>query len=395
MPIVADVEDLAIAEFLLVLSLTSKTGKLSVRHGENKVLLALREGAIVYAASPAVRERLGSVLVNRGLVTEGELNTALKVQRELTTPSLLGNILVEMGALDQDALRDAIKSQFENVISELLTWDGGVMVFERIEIPDLGEIHVDPAEVLVGIGVETDNLVVQSLSRLEMDRSSDRPEQPETPFVPPIMTAVTDEELPEESAETAPEPVPTVEDMGGEVMRSLLEEMESISVSLTAEMTLAIMGSASEVAERALLFLVQPDSLSGIGGFGPGRDGNQITGRGVRLPHHRESIFAQVIGSGSPHVGPVEETEGNRTLLDELGGTPASEAMVVPMSFQDRVVAVLYADSGAEAGALGPLNVVTATMEHVAEMLGQEGGGPGAEWRFKVQREEEQVAAGE
>ena len=39
MPIMADVDDLAIAEFLLMMSLTSKTGKLSVRHGENKVLL--------------------------------------------------------------------------------------------------------------------------------------------------------------------------------------------------------------------------------------------------------------------------------------------------------------------------------------------------------------------
>jgi hypothetical protein len=130
-PIVADIKDLAPAEFLMALSMTSKTGKLSSVWEGHKTLLVLREGSIVYAASPTVRERLGSMLVNRGLVSEEQLLAALQLQESEKEAGLLGSILVDMGAVSREQLTEVVQGQFESVLSELLSWDPSTSIRQR------------------------------------------------------------------------------------------------------------------------------------------------------------------------------------------------------------------------------------------------------------------------
>ena len=95
MAIVADIEDLAAAEFLLMLSANQKSGKLTGISDENKLMVAFRQGSIVYAGSTAVRERVGSILVSRKMITEEQLQEAIARQKAATGVNHLGNILVE------------------------------------------------------------------------------------------------------------------------------------------------------------------------------------------------------------------------------------------------------------------------------------------------------------
>ncbi len=377
MPIIADIVDLSASEFLLMLSLASKTGKLSAVYEGRKVLLVIREGTIEYAASPAVRERLGSALVTRGLITQGELNTALQIQRDSSEPQLLGNILVDVGAVSRTALREVIQGQFEEVIRELMDWDGGVMVFECMDIPDLGAIQVNPADVLVGIGIETDHLLVQSLAREEEERAADGGRRPH-PSVPPLRTqAETAEAV--TKPECAVEHVPPADPEAHEAARSLLREIREMSVALTAEMTLAILGSTSEVAQRGVLFLVHPGCLVGAGGFGPGRDGHQLSGRRLRIPIGPTSLFTAVLESGDPYRGPVETTPGNQPLLDELGEPPPSDALVVPVRAGEQVVAVLYADGGPEGCLLESIDTIGHAVSAVGRALSEDARSGGVE----------------
>ena len=69
--IIADFDDLAPAELLLVLSLSRRTGRVTAARDDQKIVLTLRNGSIVYAASPAIRERLGDILVKRILEAIG------------------------------------------------------------------------------------------------------------------------------------------------------------------------------------------------------------------------------------------------------------------------------------------------------------------------------------
>lgn len=347
MSIVSDVEDLAPAEFLLMLSVHSKSGKLSAVRGKDKVFLALDEGSIVYAAAPMVGERIGNVLVGRGLVTEEQLAEALERQRDDPDAGLLGTVLMDMGVLEVDDLAAAVHSQFENVLRELLAWRSGVMVFERGEIPSLGAIHVNPADVLIGLDHDVEPLLMESLGRLGRKPGED-----------------------ERAAEGGHDPAPGQGPRAKSAeVRSMLQEMEGQAVSLTAEMTLNLLRSAAEVAERALVFLAYPGFFQGVGGFGAGLERRRLSGRRLRLVRDPGLVLSRVSEAVMTCRGPIPRDPANEPLLKELGGSAPEEAAVVPLVVKDRVVALVYVDDGPSGGPLGSLTSLESAVAEVAGLL--------------------------
>jgi len=173
--IIADIRDLDPAELLLVVSMTRKTGRLSATSDDQKILLAFRKGSIVHATSPAVRERLGSILVDRGVISEDNLLRALERQGQQLEPKLLGTVLVEMGLASPAAIQQAVLFQYEAVIRQLLAWDRGDMTFQVADVADLGAVPVDPAEVLVCIGQQGRSPMVKTLVRAALARTQGPP----------------------------------------------------------------------------------------------------------------------------------------------------------------------------------------------------------------------------
>lgn len=171
MAIIADIRDLDPAELLLVVSMTRKTGRLSATRDDQKILLAFRKGSIVHATSPAVRERLGSILVDRGVISEDNLLRALERQGQQLEPKLLGTVLVEMGLASPATVQQAVLFQYEAVIRQLLAWDRGEMSFQVTDVADLGAVPVDPAEVLVCIGQQARSPMVKALVRAALART--------------------------------------------------------------------------------------------------------------------------------------------------------------------------------------------------------------------------------
>ncbi len=348
MAIIADIEDLAPAEFLLMLSLNRKSGKLTVVRGEHKALVAFRNGSIVYAASTAVRERIGTMLVNRKLVTEQDLLAALAQQEREPGVKHLGSILVEMGAITASDLEQVVRSQFQKVLAELLSWHQGVMTFARMEIPDLGAVHVSAREILLDMGFETEQLVLGSMSELEDSRRELAHRQAGRPAAG---------SLPLASQHAEPTDSSTIEE-ADTVVRTMMEEMRTLSVSLTAEATLAVLTRAAEVVDRAVLVLVFVDYFGGVGGFGVERDGesSELVVRQLVVPRDHESVFARVVREGCSYRGPLESTVANQHLVEHLGGAIPDEVVAVPMAVDGRVVAVLYGDTAPANHAIGPLD---------------------------------------
>ena len=89
MTITADLEDLALADFMMLLAQSQKTGQLTIEKGNERLKLAFRNGDIVYAASTGVRETVGAMLVRRGLISDEQLETALEVQKHQEGATLL------------------------------------------------------------------------------------------------------------------------------------------------------------------------------------------------------------------------------------------------------------------------------------------------------------------
>jgi hypothetical protein len=245
-----------------------------------------------------------------------------------------------MGAVTREDLTRVIRNQFESVVRELTGWRSGVMVFTTCDVPDLGAVHVEPSELLTGLGLETDGLL-----KVAPERPAEASEGPE---------------------EVAPTPPASVVD---DPRRSLLEEMRAPSVTVTAEMTLGILGAAGQVAERGILFLASPDGLNGIGGFGLGRGGRPLSGRRLRLPRSGASILSRALEIGSACRGPLEEGAGTEALVEELGGAPERDVVAVPLVLEGATVAVLYMDGGSANERVGDPAAVEAAMAEVATAL--------------------------
>jgi hypothetical protein len=64
-------------------------------------------------AQPAPYRRIGTILVEKGLITEAQLELALVEQRETERP--LGEICVERFALDRLSLADALAEQWDEI----------------------------------------------------------------------------------------------------------------------------------------------------------------------------------------------------------------------------------------------------------------------------------------
>ncbi|MFV2072074.1 MAG: DUF4388 domain-containing protein [Thermoanaerobaculales bacterium] len=334
MTIRADIEDLAVAELMLMLALNRKTGRLTIEHDEDCVKAAFRDGAIVYAASTGVREAVGAMLVRRGLITDQELEKALEEQQRSTNIALLGNILADMGALSRADLEGVVYIQFQNALREALSWKHGSAIFEVVEVPDLGAVHVDAREIVLEIGLSTEQLVLDGVAEADADAG-------------PV-----DQQDKEEAA------------------RLMLADLQGMSLAITSEMAAVLLGHAARLVGRAVLFAVYQDVLSVVGGFGleDGDSPSPVAGRILELSS-TDSVFSWVIDEGRSYRGRLKESAGNRPLMELLGEKAPAEVVAVPVIVDGQVTAVLYGDAGPGEGPIGSIGDLERAVARVAREM--------------------------
>jgi len=124
MSLVGRLEDLALPDIFQIISLSKKTGTLVVRSRRGTGMVVFKDGQVIQAASDSIRDSLGNILVSQGMLDEAALSKALAFQkREPDKP--LGMILTDMGAVAAQTLQSVIRKQIEEIIYDLLDWEGG------------------------------------------------------------------------------------------------------------------------------------------------------------------------------------------------------------------------------------------------------------------------------
>jgi diguanylate cyclase (GGDEF)-like protein/PAS domain S-box-containing protein len=142
-------EEVPLADFVRTLTNLRKTGKLSITRFRESGFVLFRAGRIVSAGSTSMREALGSLLISRSLITEGQLEEALAMQRASERGRRLGEILVEMGAIRGEVLRSLVRQQTEVVLNELLRWKQGRFEFEPTDIEARDELEAELSGLLL------------------------------------------------------------------------------------------------------------------------------------------------------------------------------------------------------------------------------------------------------
>jgi hypothetical protein len=335
--ITADIEDLAVTEFMMMLAQNLKTGQLTVERGDDRVMLAFRKGSMVYATSTGVRETVGAMLVRRGLIDNEQLQEALQLQQRTETVALLGEILVGMEAVGTDDLHHVVYLQFQNVVREVLTWSKGSAEFVSMDVPELGEVRVDPREIILEEGFITERLLLGGA--VENDDVTRRPEPA---------------------------------DQSSRLLAALSKIREN-SMVITAEMAAAILDGAQDLVQRGALFAVYEDALGIVGGFEVGGDSSSLTKAGHRVARllGEDSVFAWVIDEGRSYRGKLREGAGNRPLRELLGEGQPDEVIAVPVIVDGRVAAVFYGDNGIDGGPIGHTSDLERVVAGVAREMGR------------------------
>ncbi|MGA7122689.1 MAG: DUF4388 domain-containing protein [Polyangiaceae bacterium] len=140
-----DLAIIPIGAALQLLQVESKTGVMVVGDGKTEITICLREGLIdLVQARGAGREfRLGRYFVERGLVTEDDIDRILRESQpphsdhQSTARRLLGDLLVDAGRVTRDQLLDALARQSNELVYEVLRWPAGRFDFRREHPPPL------------------------------------------------------------------------------------------------------------------------------------------------------------------------------------------------------------------------------------------------------------------
>ena len=123
--------DFSFADILQLISLQRKTGVLTLKNEGNVVTISFLDGNIIGSSSLSQHpeDRIGLILLKQGVISEAELEQALKSQEE--TLQRLGRILIDHGMVVSDAVRKALSRQILQIIFRVFRWGDGDYHFSQ------------------------------------------------------------------------------------------------------------------------------------------------------------------------------------------------------------------------------------------------------------------------
>ncbi len=319
-------EDLGLGEIFQIIRLSRRSGILTIIRQKGRARLVFSQGNVVFASSDG-RPRFGEYLVGKGLVQSARVEEALALQRSGGGKPPLGTCLVRIGAILTETLEEALRAHMIEVIRELLAWERGSFQFQ------LGPVV--PPEVVLHQGVNAEFLLLEGarLSDEEAQFGIPQPESGET-YPPPFSVG------PEPVSPTVP---PTRRDLV--LLTSMIEELAGPQ---TTDITLLILRFASEIMNRAVVFLVREHDIVGLGQFGlvlkNGSENEEI--RKVRIPKSEPSTITDVVGRRMVYKGALSaDHKWDTYLVERLGGEWPVQAFLSPIISEGKVIAVIYGDN--------------------------------------------------
>ncbi|MCD6417662.1 DUF4388 domain-containing protein [bacterium] len=143
-------------DVLQLLTLSKKTGTLSLRRGNIEKKVYFKNGAIIYAESSVQEDRFDNILLSAGILKLDDLQKAKKVQ-ELTGKDL-ASTLVYLNIAPKEKVAEISRKYVENIVFSLFSWEDGEFIFDEGELPD--------TDVIVS-SLNTMNILMEGTRRID------------------------------------------------------------------------------------------------------------------------------------------------------------------------------------------------------------------------------------
>jgi tetratricopeptide (TPR) repeat protein len=138
-----------------------RSGTLNLVRREERQSLRFGHGHIVNAHTNVVEERLGEVLVRRGVLSEADLARATEVV--VRDGRRLGEVLVEMGLIDASGLEDAVALHVHEMLTRVFAWSEGS--YEFVEDPEGESPGEGPGELTLKLSMG--ELILESVQAVK------------------------------------------------------------------------------------------------------------------------------------------------------------------------------------------------------------------------------------
>jgi hypothetical protein len=126
-----ELSDIGVADLLYLLALRRQTGKLSISTQGNEATLFLDRGQLSFVSSTNMSLRLGRMLLRLGYLDVEQLREALREQEAAGRGRGLGTILIERGWITEAELTRCVEEQCVEILARVISADRGIFVYQR------------------------------------------------------------------------------------------------------------------------------------------------------------------------------------------------------------------------------------------------------------------------
>jgi hypothetical protein len=147
MAFMGEMTDVGVADLLSVLARRGLSGRLNITAEGEEVAVVLNGGKVTQITSSNQSFRLGRILLRLGVLSEADLNDAVREQAELVNARPLGQILTARGMATQADLARAAEEQATDALAYVFGKRSGTFFFTGAEDgktrPGLVELHAE------------------------------------------------------------------------------------------------------------------------------------------------------------------------------------------------------------------------------------------------------------
>jgi CheY-like chemotaxis protein len=161
MSLVGNLEDLGLGDILQIVSLSRKSGVLSLQQKQDEGKIYFSKGQVIKAWCTSGYDNIGDLLARKGLVTDRLLERALAIQRKSGIKKRLGAILCESFNIPRDQVEGTVREQTERIVYDFFTWDRGTFEFELGEPEEIAATNFNPLQFMLEQGLNPQWLALE------------------------------------------------------------------------------------------------------------------------------------------------------------------------------------------------------------------------------------------
>jgi hypothetical protein len=157
MALKGNLRDFSTTQLLNLINLARKTGTLTIEGNQNQVQVCFKEGKLVYSALGGQDDRLATILMRAGKLSEEQART-IRSRADVKDDRELGRLLVSAGYVAQQDVVESVRNHTLDTVYKLFTWSDGTFRFEPM---------LSAAEGRITVSVELENVIMEGSRRLK------------------------------------------------------------------------------------------------------------------------------------------------------------------------------------------------------------------------------------